>query len=296
MNRTIDVTRPSMSKGIKKKSAIKEFWRQFKKNKLAIFGLVVLLFLVLVAFTAPYIAPYPYDQQTLIDKLATPGTKYLLGADNFGRDILSRLIWGARTSLFVGFVSVGIGLSIGGALGAIAAFYGGKADVFIMRFCDALQAIPQMVLAIAISAALGSSIFYTMLAVGVANVAAFSRVVRASVLTASESEYVEACRSIGASNPRIILRHIIPNSMAPIIVQASTRVASAIITAASLSFIGLGVQPPTPEWGSMLAEGRAYVTSHPHMVISPGIAIVLTVFSLNMLGDGLRDALDPRLK
>jgi peptide/nickel transport system permease protein len=280
----------------KKKSQLASIFKRLRKNKLAVFGLITLFILVVLAVFAPYIAPYPYDQQNLEDKLAKPGSKYLLGADNFGRDILSRLIYGSRISLIVGFISVGISLSIGGTLGAISAFYGGKLDIIIMRFCDVLQSVPQTILAIAVSAALGSGVFYTMLAIGIASVPRFARVCRAAVLTNKEQEYVEACYSIGASNKRIIMMHIIPNSLAPIIVQATSRIASAIIAAASLSFVGLGVQPPTPEWGSMLSAGRAYVVSYPHMVISPGLSIVLTVFSLNMLGDGLRDALDPRLK
>lgn len=280
----------------KKKSQVREVWKRLKRNRMAMLGLIVLCLLVFVAIFASVISPYPYAQQNLADKFMKPGEKYLLGADNFGRDILSRLFYGAQISLMVGFISVGVGLSIGGTMGAIAAYNGGRIDNLIMRFNDILQSIPQTILAIAISAALGSGIVFTMLAVGIATIPVFSRVTRASMLTVKGQEFIEAAVAIGANKWRIILRHIVPNSLAPIIVQATNNIASAIITAASLSFVGLGVQPPTPEWGSMLSAGRSFVLRDPHMVISPGLAIVLTVFSLNMLGDGLRDALDPRLK
>ena len=228
----------------KKKSQLKEVWKRFKRNRMAMMGLVVLCILVFVAVFAPFIAPYPYDKQNLLDRRATPGGKYLLGADHLGRDILSRLFYGARISLVVGFISVGVGLTLGGILGAIAAFYGGRFDDVIMRFNDMMQSVPQTILAIAISAALGSGIVYTMLAVGIATIPIFSRVTRASMLTVKEQEYIEAASAVGAGHVRIIFRHILPNSLAPILVQATDNVASAILTAASLSFVGLGVQPP----------------------------------------------------
>jgi peptide/nickel transport system permease protein len=279
----------------KKKSQLKEVWKRFKRNRMAMIGLVVLIVLIVIAIFAPVLAPYPYAKQHLIDKLAKPGAKYLLGADHFGRDILSRLFFGARISLVVGFISVGVGLSIGGLLGALAAFYGGRVDNIIMRLNDVMQAVPQTILAIAISAALGSGIIYTMLAVGISTIPVFSRITRASMLMVKEQEYIEAATAIGANHRRIILRHILPNSLAPILVQATSNVAAAILTAASLSFIGLGVQPPTPEWGAMLAEARSFVRQYPTQMLFPGIFIMISVLSFNLLGDALRDALDPKL-
>jgi peptide/nickel transport system permease protein len=225
-----------------------------------------------------------------------PSSKYLLGTDEFGRDILSRLIFGARVSLQVGFIAVGISLVVGGLLGAFAGFYGGWLDNLIMRVMDVLLSVPQTLLAIAIAAALGPGLYNLMIAVGISAVPNYARIVRGSVLSIRGMEYVEAARAVGSSDLRIILRHIIPNSMAPIIVQSTLGVASAILNAAGLSFIGLGIQPPNPEWGAMLSGGRQYIRDFPHLTLYPGLAIMLTILALNFLGDGLRDALDPKLK
>lgn len=281
---------------INKKSQWTDVVRRLMRNKAAMFGLIVLVLLVLMAIFAPWIAPYHYDEQNLKQANLFPCQEHWMGTDNFGRDIFSRIIYGARISLQVGFIAVGIGVLIGGALGAAAAFYGGISDNIIMRFIDVLLAIPSILLAISISAALGPGLVNAMIAVGIGTVPNYARVVRASVLTVKEQEFVEAARSIGANDLRIILRHIIPNAMAPLIVQATIGVAGAILSAAALSFIGLGIQPPTPEWGAMLSAGRSYIRDYWHIVTFPGLAIMITIFALNLFGDGLRDALDPRLK
>ncbi|MBQ4419631.1 MAG: ABC transporter permease, partial [Synergistaceae bacterium] len=235
-------------------------------------------------------------KQDLMHMFETPSAEHWLGTDEFGRDILSRLIFGARVSLQVGFIAVGIALVVGGMLGAISGYYSGWLDNSIMRVMDVLLSIPQTLLAIAIVAALGPSLMNLMIAVGISAVPTYARIVRGSVLSIRSMEFIEAARSVGSSDLRIILRHIIPNSMAPIIVQSTLGVASAILNAAGLSFIGLGIQPPNPEWGAMLSGGRQYIRDFPHMTLYPGLAIMFTILALNFLGDGLRDALDPKLK
>ncbi|MCB7317580.1 ABC transporter permease [Lacrimispora sp. 210928-DFI.3.58] len=284
-----------MSQG-KKNSQAKEVWKRLKKNKSAMIGLAILVMLTVSAIFANVIAPYPYDEQNLSELLKGPSAAHLFGTDNFGRDIFSRVLYGGRISLIVGLISVAIGCGVGGTLGAMAAYYGGRLDTVIMRIMDVMLAMPNLLLAIALSACLGPGLFNAILAVGISNIPTYARVVRASVMTVKTQEYVEAAHALGVKNRRIILKHIIPNALAPIIVQASLGVAGAILVAASLSFIGLGVQPPTPEWGSMLSAGREYIRNYWHMVTFPGLAIMLTICSLNLLGDGLRDALDPRLK
>lgn len=271
-------------------------WRRLRKNKMAMFGLVVIGLLVLTAIFAEQIAPYDYAEQNLIEKLQPPSRSHLLGTDNFGRDILSRMIFGTRVSLQVGLISVGLAITIGGTLGAIAAFYSHRVDNVIMRAMDIFLAIPGMLLAIAIAAALGPALKNMMIAIGIGAMPAYARIVRGSILPIKEQEFIEAARSIGASDARLIIRHLMPNVMAPVIVQATLGIASAILSAAALSFLGLGIQPPTPEWGAMLSAGRNYIRGYPYLTIFPGLIIMLTIYSFNVLGDGLRDALDPRLK
>lgn len=280
----------------KKSGPWREVWRRLKQNKSAIFGLIVILTLIVVAIFADQIAPYGYDDQNLRARFQTPNGDHWFGTDNFGRDIFSRIIYGAQISLKVGLLAVGIALVVGGTMGAIAGFYGGKLDNGIMRFIDILLAIPSILLAISIVAALGPELRNVMIAVGVGSIPSYARIVRASVLSLRDQEFIEAARAVGASDTRLILKHIIPNSLAPLIVQSTIGVAGAILSAAGLGFIGLGIQPPLAEWGAMLNSGRQYIRDYPHMTAFPGMAIMVTIFALNLLGDGLRDALDPRLK
>ena len=269
---------------------------RLRRNRLAVFGLVIILLLVVVAVFAPWIAPYDYAAQNLSDAFEPPCAKYWLGTDDFGRDILSRLIYGARISLQVGMFAVWLSMCVGGVLGAIAGYYGGKVDDIIMRFMDILLSIPQILLAVTIAAALGPGLLNLTIAVGIANIPSFARVVRGAVLSIVGQEFIEAAHCMGASDAWIIARHILPNCSAPIIVQATLRVAGAILAAAALSFLGLGIQPPTPEWGGMLSAARGYVRDYAYMTISPGLAIMITILALNFLGDGLRDAMDPKMK
>ena len=263
--------------------------QRLMRSKLAVIGLVIIVVLVLCAIFADLIAPYDFATQELRNQLQPPSSGHLFGTDEFGRDIFSRVVYGTRISLLVGFIAVGIAVVVGGILGSTAGYYGGYLDNIIMRSMDVL-------LAIAIVAALGPGIINLMIATGISSIPSYSRVVRASVLSVKDQEFVEAARAIGTRDFTIIIKHILPNCLAPIIVQATFGVAIAILTAAGLSFIGLGVMPPTPEWGAMLSSGRMYMRDHWYMTLFPGLAIATTIFSLNVLGDGLRDALDPKLR
>lgn len=281
----------------KKRSQWADVWRRLKRNKMAVAGLIILVLLILLAVFANVIAPYGFDEQDPVNRaFLAPCAEFPFGTDNLGRDILSRVIYGARVSLQVGLIAVGISAVLGGLLGAISGYYGGRCDNLIMRFMDILLSIPGILLAITIAATLGPGLVNAMIAVGISGTPGFARVVRASVLSVRGNEYIEAARAINASDARIIAKHILPNILAPVIVQATLSVATAIMTAASLSFLGVGVQPPIPEWGAMLSQGRTFLRDSPHVVLFPGLAIMITVFALNLLGDGLRDALDPRMK
>lgn len=281
---------------VRRETQARDVWRRFRKNKLAMIGLVVIILLVLTAIFAPIISPFDYKKQNLMETLLWPNSEHWLGTDNFGRDTLTRILWGGRISLLISLCSVAIGLVGGGLLGSVAAYYSGKVDNIIMRFLDILMAVPPLLLAVAISAALGSGIFNCALAIGVASIPLFARVVRASALSIINQEYMEAARACGASDIKIILKHILPNSLGPILVQSTLRIGESILQISSLSFIGLGVQPPVPEWGNMLAYGREYIREYSPMVIFPGLAIIITLIAFNIVGDGLRDALDPKLK
>ena len=269
---------------------------RLRRNKLALLGLFILFLLVIVAVLAPVLAPFHYAEQNLMMAFEPPSWEHPLGTDDFGRDILSRIIYGAQVSLQVGIFAVALAMFIGGALGAIAGYYGGRIDGIIMRLMDILLSIPQILLAVAIAAALGPGLLNLTIAVGVAALPAFARVVRGAVLSIIGQEFIEAAYCMGASDSWIIIRHILPNCSAPIIVQSTLRVAQAILVAAALSFLGLGIQPPFPEWGGMLASARGYVRDYGYMTIFPGLAIMITIMALNFLGDGLRDAMDPKLK
>lgn len=280
----------------KKNSMLRLTLIRLRRNRLAVLGLIVLGILIFTAVFANWLAPYSYSKQNLRARLQPPSAQHWLGTDEFGRDVLSRLIFGARVSLQVGLVAVAISLALGGALGAAAGYYGGKLDHFIMRIMDIQLSIPTILLAIAISAALGPGLFNLMIAVGISSIPNFARLLRASVLSVKEMEFVEAARAMGAGDMRIVATHILPNCCAPLIVQSTLRVANAILSAASLSFIGLGIQPPFPEWGGMLSSARGYLRGSAYLSLFPGVAIVVTIIALNFIGDGLRDALDPKQK
>ena len=284
------------SVGRKQAGRFRLVFRRLKRNRMAIVGLVILIALALAAVFADYVAPYHFAKQNLMSSYESPSWKHLFGTDEFGRDIFSRVVYGARTSLIIGFIAVGFGVVTGGLLGAVSGFYSGRLDNFIMRCMDVLLSIPETLLAIAIAATLGPGMFNLMVAVGIASIPGYARMVRSVVLSIREQEFIEAARAVGSSDVFIIFRHILPNCMAPLIVQATLGVGAAIFTAAGLSFIGLGIQPPDPEWGAMLSGGRSYIRDYPYMTIFPGLAIMITVLAMNFLGDGLRDALDPKLK
>jgi len=277
-------------------SLMKEFWGDFIKNRLAMVGLAIVIGLLLVAIFAPFLAPQDPTLQSLPDKRAKPGGKYILGADEFGRDILSRLIYGTRVALFVGIVSIAIALFFGIILGTISGYFEGFADNLIMRAIDILLAFPYLLLAIAVVSAIGPGILNTTIAVGIWATPGFARIVRASVITIKQADYIQAANALGASNARIIFLEIMPNFISPIIVYSTLYMANAILVEAALSFLGLGVQPPTPSWGLMVSSGRDFLLSAPHIATIPGIAIMITVLGFNLLGDGLRDSLDPKLR
>ena len=280
----------------KKNSQWRDVWRRLRKNRMAMFGLCVLILLVFLAIFADVVAPYGYDDQNYSQMLELPSWQHIMGTDNYGRDIFSRIVYGTRISLLIGFISLAISTVVGSILGACAGSFGGASDTIIMRGSDILMAIPRTVLAIAIATTRGPGLVNAMIAVAIGTIPSFTRVVRASTLTVKDQEYVEAARAIGASNFHIIKKYVFPNVLAPIIVQATLGVGTAILLAASLSFLGIGISPPTPEWGSMLSAARSYMRDYWHMVLFPGLAIMITVLALNLFGDGLRDALDPKLK
>lgn len=282
----------------KKKSRAAAVWRRLKKNRMAVVGLVILGLIVFFAVFADLF--FNYEALVVTQhgelRLKPPSPQHWLGTDEVGRDILARIVHGARVSLPVAFATIAIAMVAGGLLGAIAGYGSKRVDNVIMRVMDIFLAIPSILLSIALVSALGPSMGNLLLAISISNIPPFARIVRSSVMTIRNEEYIEAARAIGAGDARIIFRHIIPNCMAPIIVQATLSIAGSILAIASLSFIGLGIQPPTPEWGSMLSGGRQYIRAAWWVCAFPGIAIMLTILSLNLLGDGLRDALDPKLK
>ena len=286
------------NKKAKKRSMAMEVCQRLARNKMAMLGLAILVVLVLCAVFADVIADYETKvvAQNIANRLKGPSAEHWFGTDEFGRDIFARIIHGSRVSLVVGLISVSVSLILGGILGAFAGFYGGRIDNVIMRVMDIFLAVPSILLAMTIVAALGSSLVNVMLAIGVSGIPTYARIVRAAVMSVKDQEFVEASRAIGATNVTTIFREIIPNCLAPIIVQATLSVAGAILSTASLSFIGLGVQPPDPEWGAMLSGERNFLRDAVHLTLFPGLAIVSTILALNLLGDGLRDALDPRLK
>lgn len=274
----------------------KEAWQSFSNNKLALFGLGIVLFFIIVAIIAPLIAPYTYQDQNLIDRLQPPSSKHWFGTDDFGRDIYSRILYGARISLWVGFFSVLGSVILGTLLGIVSGYYGRWVDAIISRIFDIMLAFPSILLAIAVVAILGPSLQNALIAIAVINIPNFGRLVRSKVLSVKQEEYIMAARAVGMKDSRILFRHILPNSISPVIVQATLAIATAIIEAAALGFLGLGAQAPTPEWGKMLADSKEYLVQAPWTLFFPGIAIMLTVLGFNLMGDGLRDVLDPKMK
>lgn len=271
-------------------------WRRLRRNTFAMGGLIVLVLIILAAIFAPLIAPADPNFQDYMSMMQGPSWAHPMGTDNFGRDILSRIIYGGQISLRLGLLGTLVGAVAGSFIGALAGFYGGVVDSILMRLLDVQLAFPGILLAIVIIAILGVGEVNVIIAIGVFSVPTFARMVRGSLLSLREQDFVLAARAVGVPNRRLILVHLIPNALAPILVLATIRMGTAILTAASLGFLGLGVRPPSPEWGTMLSEGRAYMQLAPHITIFPGLAILVSVVAINLFGDGLRDALDPKMK
>jgi peptide/nickel transport system permease protein len=282
--------------GFRQRFAASPVWRSFRRNRAALIGLVIISLFLLIALLAPLVSPGNPDAFSLGDQLSSPSVAHPLGTDELGRDTLSRLIWGSRITLLMTLGAVVLALVSGASLGIVAGFRGGWADILIMRCMDVLLALPTFLLAVAIIAALGVGTTNVILAVGISSMPMFARIARGSTISVKQEEYVMAVRAVGASTNRIMWRHILPNVTSALLVQTTLRLATAILTASGLSFLGLGPQPPTAEWGAMLSAGRNYITSSPQLATIPGLAILFVTIGFNLLGDGLRDALDPRLK
>ena len=283
---------------VKKRSQLKSIWFRFRKNKLAMFGLALFLMLVLMAIGAGIFMNYDTDVigQHMKERLQFPSSAHWFGTDQYGRDVFARIVWGSRIYLVVGLFTVGIAMTVGGLIGALSGYYGGKVDMVLMRIMDVFLALPGTILAVAIVGALGPGLVNVLLAMSICRIPQFARIVRSSVISLRGQEFVEAARACATSDFRIIMRHIMPNAIGPLVVQATLNMATTILGVAGLSFIGLGIEAPIPEWGSMLSEARDQMRYYPYLMIIPGIFIMLAVLSLNLIGDGLRDALDPRMK
>lgn len=280
----------------KRKSHFRLFIQRFSRNKLAVFGLIFIFIIILAALLAPYIAPYGYDDQDVSRRLTKPNSEHWFGTDDLGRDVFSRMIYGARVSLSIGISTTTISMFTALIIGMISGYYGGKVDNIIMRIVDIFLAIPSILLSIAIAATLGGGIVSMLIAISLGAVPGVSRLIRAQVMAESHKEYIEAAKVTRASDLRIMFKYIFPNILSVFIVTFTMGVAGGILNASMLSFIGLGAQAPIPEWGAMLSGGRQYIRDYPYLVTYPGIMISITVFSINMFGDGLRDAFDPKLK
>ncbi len=294
-NATATAQAPAKAKA-KKNSEFVRVMKQMSKNKLAMIGLAIFIVEIVLAILAPYISPYSYTKMDMTACFATPSATHFFGCDDMGRDIFSRVLYGARYSISIGILAVLFSVVIGCAIGAVAGYFGGQVDNLIMRLLDVIQAIPGMLMMIVISAVLGPGYLNTIIAMSFGSIPGMARMLRAQMLKERTNEYIEAATSINCSTFRIIFHHLIPNCLSPIIVQATMGVGQTITLAAGLSFIGLGVQPPIPEWGAMLSASRQFMRQAPHLVVFPGLAIAVTVLALNLMGDGLRDALDPKLK
>ncbi len=278
----------------KRDTELRQVWRHLRRNRLAMVGLAVLVLFLLCAIFAPFITPYDPIKTDFGNALQDPSSENLLGTDWLGRDSFSRILYGSRISLAIGLISVTIGMLIGVPIGALSGYYGGRFDILIQRVIDILIAFPGILLAIVVVAVLGVGVENVMIAVGIASVPIYTRLVRGSVLAVKEQGYIAAAKALGIGDARIIIRHIMPNCLGPIIVQSTFQIATAILWAAGLGFLGLGAQPPDPEWGAMLSKGREYIRTSHHLTTYPGLAILFMVLGFNLLGDGLRDALDPR--
>lgn len=289
---------------IKARSLWADAWRRFKKNKMAVISLIFLLFLALIGIGTLVIDWVTNDSiydslvisQNLSQRFEPPSGSHILGLDEFGRDILLRILWGTRYSLFMSIAAVIAAGIVGTVIGAAAGYYGGRVDNVIMRLMDIVLSLPYMLLAIAIVAALGPGLVNVLISIAIGYVPEFARIIRASVMTIREREFVEAAKAVGASDRTIIFQQILPNAMAPLIVEVTMAIAGAILSIAGLSFLGLGIQPPLPEWGAMLTNARGYIRDAWHITVFPGLIILITILALNIIGDGLRDALDPKLK
>ncbi|MBP3753184.1 MAG: ABC transporter permease [Pyramidobacter sp.] len=285
-------------KKVKKRSQLKALWFQYKKNKLAMFGLILMSLMILTAVCAGFFLDYDTQVigQSIRSRLQWPSAAHWFGTDQYGRDLFARVIWGSRISLFVGFFTVGIAMTVGSLIGAFAGYYGGRVDNILMRIMDVFLAMPGTIMAVAIVGALGPGIINVLMAMSICRIPQFARIVRSAIISIRGQEFVEAARCCGSRDLRIIFRHILPNAVGPIVVQATIGMATTILGVAGLSFIGLGIEAPLPEWGSMLSEAKSQMMYQPYLMFFPGIAIVLAVLALNLIGDGLRDALDPRMK
>jgi ABC-type dipeptide/oligopeptide/nickel transport system permease subunit len=281
---------------IKQRSMFRQTLIRLSHNKSAMIGFSILAVIIVACLLAPLIAPYGFNEQNLMEKFRPPSFKHFFGTDNLGRDIFSRILYGGRVSLWIGFASTVFAAVFGVTIGIFAGYYGGRLDNVLMRILDIIISVPSILLAITIAAALGTGVNSAIIAIGFASIPIFARFARAPILQVKNEEYIEAARAINASNPRIMFRHLLPNILSPLIVQTTVNVAMSILLAAGLSFLGMGVQPPNPEWGAIISSSRGYIVDHSHMVTAPGLAIALTVIALNLFGDGLRDCLDPRLK
>ncbi len=281
---------------VKKNSQFRETLKQLSYNRMAMLGAILFILELTVCLAAPLFTRYGYNALDFSSMFESPSLRHFFGTDNLGRDIFTRVLYGGRYSITMGLFSVVISMAVGSVLGSLAGFFGGWVDSVVMRLLDVIQALPSMLLTIVISAALGSGYFNTILALSVNGIPQMARLLRAQMMQVRNNEYIEAAESINCSKVRIIVSHLFPNSFSPLLVQGTMAIGNRILMAASLSFIGLGVQPPSPEWGAMLSDARTYMRGDPHMVIFPGLAIALTVLAVNLMGDGLRDALDPKMK
>ncbi|MBE6962264.1 MAG: ABC transporter permease [Ruminococcaceae bacterium] len=282
---------------VRRRSQLAEIWRNFRKNKGAMIGLILIIIIITIGATVSFWIDYDkIVAMNIRERLQPPSAEHWFGTDEMGRDLFWRVLYGTRYSIAVGFVAVMVSLAIGIPVGAVAGYFGGKIENLIMRGADIFAAVPGVLMAMVIVAILGANVFNLMLAIGIAAVPGFIRTTRAAVLTVKNEEYIEAIRALGKSEPYIIARHVLPNCLSPIIVRVTLRIAGAIISASSLSFLGLGIEAPLPEWGALLNGGNKFVMTHPYLTIFPGLAIMITVLAFNLVGDGLRDAMDPKLK